>query len=113
MRQRFLGVRLELDPFLEVNQIEVELTGSTVRARLALGAFGWQASLAVARSLGWSVPRPAPRFGHGAEAVLVRPDGASVHLVGCYHVSQQNTQTGRLTQPMLDEVLGHALRLSR
>ena len=92
---------------------EVELTGATVRALLALGAFGWQASLAVARSLGWSVPRPAPRFGHGAEAVLVRPDGVTVHLVGCYHVSQQNTQTGRLTQPMLDEVLGHALRLSR
>ncbi|WP_182113272.1 MULTISPECIES: uracil-DNA glycosylase [unclassified Actinotalea] len=90
---------------------ELELTAPTVRAVLALGAFGWGAVLAVARSMGWDVPRPAPRFGHGARVGLVRPDGVVVHLVGSYHVSQQNTQTGRLTQAMLDEVLALALRL--
>lgn len=92
---------------------ELELTAGTVRAVMALGAFGWQAVLGVARDLGWAVPRPAPRFGHGAHARLVRPDGVVVHLVGCYHVSQQNTQTGRLTEAMLDEVLGLALTLAR
>jgi uracil-DNA glycosylase family 4 len=92
---------------------EVELMAPTVRVLLALGAVGWQAALATARALGWAVPRPAPRFGHGARAPLVRPDGLVVHLVGCYHVSQQNTQTGRLTEPMLDAVLGEALRLAQ
>ncbi len=60
---------------------EVELLGS-VRAVLALGAFGWAAFLSAARSFGWAVPRPAPRFGHGAVATLVRPDGVDVALVG-------------------------------
>ena len=92
---------------------ELELTAGTVRAVLALGAFGWQAVLAVGRNLGWSVPRPAPRFGHGAEATLIRPDGVAVTLVGSYHVSQQNTQTGRLTEPMLDAVVERALEVSR
>lgn len=81
-----------------------------VRAVLALGAFGWAAFLAAARGFGWAVPRPAPRFGHGATAALTRPDGVVVRLVGCYHVSQQNTQTGRLTQAMLDEALATAWR---
>ncbi|WP_024285400.1 uracil-DNA glycosylase [Cellulomonas sp. KRMCY2] len=93
-------------------QREVELTAPTVRVVLALGAFGWQASLSVVRALGWSVPRPAPRFGHGAVAALTRPDGVVVHLVGCYHVSQQNTQTGRLTEPMLDAVVSTCLDLA-
>lgn len=88
---------------------EIELTESTVRVVLALGAFGWQAVLGVARSLSWTVPRPAPRFGHGAATDLTRPDGVLVRLVGSYHVSQQNTQTGRLTEPMLDEVLARCL----
>lgn len=91
---------------------ELELTAGTVRAVLALGAFGWGATLTVARHLGWEVARPAPRFGHGAVAPLTRPDGVVVHLVGCYHVSQQNTQTGRLTEAMLDDALALALRLS-
>ena len=81
-----------------------------VRAVLALGAIGWNASLAAARDAGWQVGRPAPRFGHGATAPLTRPDGVLVHLVGSYHVSQQNTSTGRLTAPMLDAVVGAAAR---
>lgn len=81
-----------------------------VRAVLALGAFGWAAFLAAARGFGWAVPRPAPRFGHAAVATLARPGGDPVHLVGCYHVSQQNTQTGRLTEAMLDDAVATAWR---
>lgn len=91
---------------------EVELLAPTLRAVLVLGAFGWQSFLGVARGMGWDVPRPAPRFGHGARAALTRPDGVVVHLIGCYHVSQQNTQTGRLTEAMLDDALVSALRLA-
>jgi uracil-DNA glycosylase family 4 len=81
-----------------------------VRAVLVLGAFGWGAFLGAARAGGWSVPRPAPRFGHAATAELVRPDGVVVTLVGCYHVSQQNTNTGRLTERMLDDAVALAWR---
>ncbi|HEY9522918.1 MAG TPA: uracil-DNA glycosylase, partial [Thermopolyspora sp.] len=57
--------------------------------------------------------RPKPRFGHGARTELVRPDGAApVTLLGCFHVSQQNTFTGRLTEPMLDDVLRRARDLA-
>ena len=76
-----------------------------LRAMLALGSIGWDAALGAAKRLGWQVPRPKARFGHGADAVLHRPDGQVVRLVGSYHVSQQNTFTGKLTEPMLDEVL--------
>lgn len=91
---------------------EIDLLPS-VRAVLALGAFGWAAFVAAARSFGWAVPRPAPRFGHGSMATLVRPDGVAVALVGCYHVSQQNTQTGRLTESMLDDAVALAWRAAR
>jgi uracil-DNA glycosylase len=63
----------------------------------------------VFRSRGIAVPRPAPRFAHGAEVSL---PGAP-WLVGAYHVSQQNTQTGRLTPAMFDAVLGRAVELGR
>ena len=89
---------------------ELELVGP--RVLLALGAFGWDATLTAVRRLGWTVPRPRPRFGHGAEAPLTRPDGDVVPLLGCYHVSQQNTFTGKLTEAMLDEVLLRARELS-
>ncbi len=82
-----------------------------VRAVLALGAIGWAATLAAARDAGWAVPRPAPRFGHCATAALVRPDGEPVRLVGSYHVSQQNTSTGRLTAQMLDDAVALAARV--
>jgi uracil-DNA glycosylase family 4 len=88
---------------------EVELMAPTVRSVLALGAFGWGAFLSAARGFGWTVPKPAPRFGHGALADLRRPDGVVVRLVGSYHVSQQNTQTGRLTEEMLDAAVAAAL----
>lgn len=84
---------------------ELELMAPRLRAILALGGIGWDATLAAARRLGWQVPRPKPKFGHGTEARLRVPGRGLIRLVGCYHVSQQNTFTGRLTEPMLDEVL--------
>ncbi|MGW5076206.1 uracil-DNA glycosylase [Rhodococcus sp. NPDC004095] len=91
---------------------ELRLLTPTVRAVVVLGGFGWQALLPALTAGGWTVPRPRPKFGHGAHVELAgeRP----LHLFGCYHVSQQNTFTGRLTPAMLEEVLrdaGHAAGL--
>jgi uracil-DNA glycosylase len=77
---------------------------TAVRAVVVLGAFGWQSLLPVLAAAGWVVPRPRPRFGHGAHAELGGQRG-TLHLFGSYHVSQQNTFTGRLTPAMLEEVL--------
>ena len=84
---------------------DLTLAAPRLRTMLALGSIGWDAALGAARRLGWAVPRPKPRFGHGAEAVLTKPDGGPVLLVGCYHVSQQNTFTGKLTEAMLDAAI--------
>ena len=78
------------------------------RVVLALGAIAWASVLGVLRSRGVAIPRPSPRFAHGAEVSL---DGAPV-LLGAYHVSQQNTQTGRLTPAMFDTVLRRATDLA-
>ncbi len=91
---------------------EVSLVGASVRAVVCLGSYGWDAGLRTYRSLGYDVPRPKPRFGHGAEAVLTSPGGQEVTMLGSYHPSQQNTFTGKLTEGMLDEVLGRAARLA-
>lgn len=93
---------------------ELKLVGPHVRVMVALGGFGWDAALAAARRVGWQVPRPKPRFGHGVEVELGGKQGrdsAPVTLLGCFHPSQQNTFTGRLTEPMLDAVLGRAAAL--
>ncbi|MDO5711304.1 MAG: uracil-DNA glycosylase [Micrococcales bacterium] len=84
---------------------EVALLTAELSAVLALGSVGWDAFLACARRLGWDVPRPKPRFGHGAVAELSTPQGRPIRLVGSYHVSQQNTFTGTLTEPMLDAAI--------
>lgn len=84
---------------------DLQLALPTLRSILALGAFGWDAVLRSAGRLGWTGTRPRPPFGHGAHAVLVAPEGRAVGLWGSYHVSQQNTFTGRLTEPMLDAVI--------
>lgn len=78
---------------------------------VVLGGFGWQAVLTTLGEQGWAVPRPRPAFGHGAEVSLTRGD-ATLTLVGCFHVSQQNTFTGRLTPAMLDAVLDRAKELA-
>lgn len=84
---------------------EIQLLSSQLVSILVLGGIAWTETLRAARRLGWTVPRPTPRFGHGAEALLEMPNGRAVRLIGCYHVSQQNTFTGRLTEEMLDAVL--------
>ena len=84
---------------------DLALAAPGLRSMLALGAIAWDATLASARRLGWVVQRPRPRFTHGAETTMVTTTDRSIRLVGSYHVSQQNTFTGRLTETMLDEVL--------
>jgi uracil-DNA glycosylase len=78
-----------------------------VRVVVCLGGFAWDAALRARAALGVLVPRPKPRFGHGAELSAGRWP-----LLGCYHPSQQNTFTGRLTEPMLDAVLLRARELA-
>lgn len=82
---------------------ELTLLSGELRSILCLGGIAWNATLAAARRLGWGVPRPKPAFGHGARTTL-DAHGHPVALIGSYHVSQQNTFTGRLTTAMLDEV---------
>ena len=84
---------------------DLALAAPRLRSVLALGAIGWDAFLNSARRSGWVVPKPKPKFGHGSETVLTTPAGREVRLVGSYHVSQQNTFTGKLTEPMLDAVV--------
>jgi uracil-DNA glycosylase family 4 len=79
-----------------------------VRTVLALGAFAWDGFLLAASQLGHVLPKPRPKFAHGA-ATTIGP----WHLIGSYHVSQQNTFTGRLTEPMLDAVFTRARSLSQ
>jgi uracil-DNA glycosylase len=85
---------------------ELELLGRC-RTIVALGAFAWDGALRALRELGCEGPRPKPRFGHGAEAAV-----GGWSLLGCYHPSQQNTFTGRLTAPMLDQIFARARELS-
>ncbi len=77
-----------------------------VRVIVALGAFGWDAGLRALASLGHRA-RPRPRFGHAAEARV-----GPYTLLGCFHPSQQNTFTGRLTAAMVDDVLARARALA-
>jgi len=77
------------------------------RTIVALGAFAWDGTLRALRDLGNPTPRPRPRFGHGAEAEV-----DDWNLLGCYHPSQQNTFTGRLTESMLNDVFRRARALS-
>jgi uracil-DNA glycosylase len=77
-----------------------------VRVIVCLGSFAWDAGLRVLAAGGSTVPRPRPKFGHGAEATV----GGRV-LLGCYHPSQQNTFTGKLTRPMIDDVMRRAREL--
>jgi uracil-DNA glycosylase family 4 len=77
------------------------------RVVVALGGFAWDAALRLRAALGEPAPRPRPGFGHGAEVA-----GERWTLLGCFHPSQQNTFTGRLTEPMLDGVLARARELA-
>ncbi len=78
------------------------------RVILALGKIAWDATLALASRNGIGLPRPRPIFGHGATFRL----SPHLALVGSYHVSQQNTFTGKLTHQMFDQVLNGAKALA-
>jgi uracil-DNA glycosylase family 4 len=96
----------ERDTCLPFLQRELELL-TEVRVLLCLGSFGWDGALRSLAAIGHEVPRPRPKFGHGAEAAV-----GPYALVGSYHPSQQNTFTGKLTEPMTDAVLERAVELA-
>jgi len=99
---------LRCTPFLDR---EFELLGC-LRVVVALGRIAWDAAHARAVRTGVR-SRPRPAFGHAAEARLaLGKSGAPLWLVGSYHPSQQNTNTGRLTRPMLDAVLLRVVELA-
>jgi uracil-DNA glycosylase len=88
---------------------EIELAQPGLRVVVCLGHFAWQALWPQLSGLGYAVPRPRPAFGHGAESLVPVPDGTVPLLVlGCYHPSQQNTFTGKVTGAMLDDVFRRA-----
>ena len=93
----------ERDNCLPYAAEELELMDQ-VRVIVCLGGFAWDAALRVTASR----TRPRPKFGHGAEHEL---EGSRV-VLGCYHPSQQNTFTGRLTEEMLDDVFRRAVALA-
>jgi uracil-DNA glycosylase family 4 len=91
---------------------ELALVLPSVRAIVCLGLFGWDSVWRALGRLGYGVPRPRARFGHGVQAVADSSSGEQVVVLGCYHPSQQNTFTGKLTEPMLDDVLASAAHLA-
>jgi uracil-DNA glycosylase len=95
----------ERDTCLPYLQRELELL-ERCEVIVALGSFGWGGFLRSARAIGEPVPRPQPKFGHGAEAEVGR-----WRLLGSYHPSQHNTFTGKLTVPMTDAIFERARTL--
>jgi uracil-DNA glycosylase len=87
---------------------EVSETAATVRVIVALGGYAWQGVWPALRQAGYGLPRPRPAFGHGVEVALTAPASTGVLLLGCYHPSQQNTFTGRVTETMLDTIFTRA-----
>jgi uracil-DNA glycosylase family 4 len=85
---------------------ELELLAG-VSAIVCLGSFAWDVALRAVRAQAVRLPRPLPRFGHGAASTV-----GSYVLLGCYHPSQQNTFTGKLTEEMLDEVFARAREIA-
>ena len=78
-----------------------------LRAIVALGAYAWDGALRAIGATGATIPSPKPRFGHATEAAV-----GPYLLVGCFHPSQQNTFTGKLTPDMLDAVVRRAIAVA-
>jgi uracil-DNA glycosylase family 4 len=89
---------------------ELELLRPSLRVLVALGGFAWAALWPALAAAGYPAPARRPAFGHGVAQPLGE-DGPL--LLGCYHPSQQNTFTGRLTEPMLDAVFDRAVSAAR
>jgi len=88
---------------------ELRFVAADLRVIVCLGGFAWQAIWPAMSRCGFDLPRPRPAFGHGAEVRLEHPQAPDgVLLIGCYHPSQQNTFTGRITPAMLDAVFSRA-----
>jgi uracil-DNA glycosylase len=85
---------------------ELRMVAESLRVIVCLGGFAWQALWPVLPEAGYEAPRPRPAFGHGTEAELraVAEGRPNVLLIGCYHPSQQNTFTGRVTDEMVDTI---------
>lgn len=93
---------------------ELGMVAPSLRVVVCLGGFAWQVIWPALSRCGFAVPRPRPAFGHGVEVRVSRdlqaPD--SVFVMGCYHPSQQNTFTGRVTPAMLDAIFTRARGLA-
>ncbi len=109
-------------------QAELGMIATDLRVIVCLGGFAWQAIWPVLGRYGFPLPRPRPAFGHGVEVRLENPrtqapqvpypqpqnpqTPGEVLLIGCYHPSQQNTFTGRVTPAMLDAIFTRAQTLA-
>ena len=91
---------------------EFELLMPTVRSFVALGSFAWSAIIKTLRALDHQISTPTPKFGHGESFTWIAPDGVKRQVIGSYHPSQQNTFTGKLTEPMLNAVIKKAKSFS-
>ncbi|MFM6840934.1 MAG: uracil-DNA glycosylase family protein, partial [Candidatus Planktophila sp.] len=89
---------------------EIYLLLPTAQTFLALGSLAWESIYRTLKDLGCGVPSPKPKFGHGEKYSFVGTDGVKRFVLGCYHPSQQNTFTGKLTEKMLDSVIKSAAR---
>lgn len=78
------------------------------RVIVCLGSFAWDGAIRSLRQMDLEIPRPKPRFGHGSRATV-----GDYEMLGCFHPSQQNTFTGKLTEPMLDSIFAEAIELSK
>jgi uracil-DNA glycosylase len=87
---------------------ELSMVTANLRVIVCLGSFAWQSLWPVLGGAGYALLRPRPAFGHGTEVELSAPGRPCVLLIGCYHPSQQNTFTGRVTGEMLDAIFTRA-----
>ena len=87
---------------------EFELLLPTARSFVALGSFAWSAIIKSLRALDYQISTPTPKFGHGESFTVIGPDAIKRLVIGSYHPSQQNTFTGKLTEPMLNAVIKKA-----
>ena len=97
---------------------ELRLLRDSLRVAVCLGHYAWQALWPQLAGSGYAVPRPRPAFGHGAEVAVAPATSGQralrgLNVLGCYHPSQQNTFTGKVTDSMLDAVFSRARELSR
>ena len=82
-----------------------------VQVVVALGKIAFDVWLRLLKRRGANVPSPRPQFGHGVVVRLAAPDGVPAILIGCYHPSRQNTNTGKLTPQMMQDVFMKARKL--